>query len=57
MINIAEKSLADVRLPQKNGFLRFIKREPLGVTLGVVTWNYPYMCSVHYVIPALLAGK
>jgi acyl-CoA reductase-like NAD-dependent aldehyde dehydrogenase len=30
MADIAESALADIRLPEKAGFTRFIRREPLG---------------------------
>ena len=35
---------------------RFIRHEPVGVVLVVAPWNYPYLCSVNAVVPALLAG-
>jgi acyl-CoA reductase-like NAD-dependent aldehyde dehydrogenase len=39
------------------GVRRFIRHEPLGVVLVVAPWNYPYLCSVNAVVPALLAGN
>ncbi|MDX1725837.1 MAG: aldehyde dehydrogenase family protein [Pseudomonas sp.] len=57
MADIAESSLADIRLPDKPGFSRFIRREPLGVALVVAPWNYPYLTAVNAVVPALLAGN
>ncbi|MDX1370167.1 aldehyde dehydrogenase family protein, partial [Pseudomonas sp.] len=57
MADIAESSLADIRLPDKPGFTRFIRREPLGVALVVAPWNYPYLTAVNAVVPALLAGN
>ena len=39
------------------GFRRFIRHDPLGVVLVVAPWNYPYLCSVNAVVPALLAGN
>jgi acyl-CoA reductase-like NAD-dependent aldehyde dehydrogenase len=39
------------------GLRRFIRHEPLGVVLVVAPWNYPYLCSVNAVVPALLAGN
>ncbi len=38
------------------GLRRFIRHEPVGVVLVVAPWNYPYLCSVNAVVPALLAG-
>ncbi|RHW21496.1 aldehyde dehydrogenase family protein [Pseudomonas jilinensis] len=57
MADIAEQALADIRLPDKPGFSRFIRREPLGVSLVIAPWNYPYLTAVNAVMPALLAGN
>ena len=57
MCDIAEQTLADIGVPEKPGFQRFIRREPLGVVLVVAPWNYPWLTSVNAVIPALLAGN
>lgn len=57
MIAIAERSLADIRPEPKEGFLRYIKREPLGVVFTIAPWNYPYLTAVNSIIPALMAGN
>jgi acyl-CoA reductase-like NAD-dependent aldehyde dehydrogenase len=57
MISIAEKALADIEVEPKEGFTRFIRREPLGVVFTVAPWNYPYLTSVNSIIPALMAGN
>jgi acyl-CoA reductase-like NAD-dependent aldehyde dehydrogenase len=57
MIDIAGGALADIALGPKEGFERFIRREPLGVVLVLAPWNYPYLASVNAVIPALMAGN
>ncbi|HEX6317678.1 MAG TPA: aldehyde dehydrogenase family protein [Burkholderiales bacterium] len=57
MCDIAEEALSDVRIPEKAGFARFIRREPHGVVLVVAPWNYPWLTSVNAVVPALLAGN
>src|SRR5207247_10003459 len=57
MIGIAGSALADIVLEPKEGFRRFIRREPLGVVLVLAPWNYPYLASVNAVIPALMAGN
>jgi acyl-CoA reductase-like NAD-dependent aldehyde dehydrogenase len=57
MIDIAEASLADIALPEKAGFHRFIRREPLGIVFVIPAWNYPYFIAVNGVVPALLAGN
>ncbi|MDH4564088.1 aldehyde dehydrogenase family protein [Pseudomonas sp. BN411] len=57
MADIAEDALADIRLPDKPGFTRLIRREPLGLALVIAPWNYPYLTAVNAVVPALLAGN
>jgi len=57
MCGIAEEALADISLPEKTGFRRFIRREPLGIVLVVAPWNYPWLTSVNAVLPALIAGN
>ena len=57
MCDIAVEALQDISVPQKEGFQRFIRREPLGVVLVVAPWNYPWLTSVNAVVPALLAGN
>ena len=57
MIAIAEKALADIAVEPKEGFNRFIRRDPLGVVFTVAPWNYPYLTSVNSIIPALMAGN
>ncbi|MDH4612540.1 aldehyde dehydrogenase family protein [Pseudomonas sp. BN102] len=57
MADIAEEALADIHLPDKPGFTRLIRREPLGLALVIAPWNYPYLTAVNAVVPALLAGN
>ncbi len=57
MIKIAADKLADVAVEEKEGFQRFIRREPLGVVFTVAPWNYPYLTAVNSIIPALMAGN
>ena len=57
MIAIADDALADLDAGPKEGFRRFLRREPLGVVLAVAAWNYPYLIAVNSVIPALMAGN
>jgi 1-pyrroline dehydrogenase len=39
------------------GFTSWIRREPLGVTVGICPWNYPLMMAIWKVAPALAAGN
>jgi acyl-CoA reductase-like NAD-dependent aldehyde dehydrogenase len=57
MCDTAERALADIQVEPKPGFLRFMRREALGVVLVVAPWNYPWLTSVNAVVPALLAGN
>ena len=57
MLTIAPTSLAAIDPGDKPGFLRRIKRVPLGVVAVVAPWNYPYLTAVNAVVPALIAGN
>jgi acyl-CoA reductase-like NAD-dependent aldehyde dehydrogenase len=57
MLALADEALVDVLLPRKAGFVRFVRREPLGVVLTIAPWNYPYLTAVNAVMPALAAGN
>ena len=57
MIAIAPQALADIGVDAKDGFNRFVRREPLGVVFTVAAWNYPYLIAVNSVVPALMAGN
>jgi len=41
----------------ERGFTSMIRREPLGVTVGICPWNYPLMMAVWKIGPALAAGN
>jgi acyl-CoA reductase-like NAD-dependent aldehyde dehydrogenase len=57
MISIAEKGLHRIDPGPKEGFIRYIKREPLGVVFTIAPWNYPYLTAVNSIVPALMAGN
>ncbi|HET8727986.1 MAG TPA: aldehyde dehydrogenase family protein [Alphaproteobacteria bacterium] len=57
MIGIAEAALSPVDPGPKEGFRRWIARDPLGLVLVVAPWNYPYLTAVNTVVPALMAGN
>ncbi|MEQ8417185.1 MAG: aldehyde dehydrogenase family protein [Imperialibacter sp.] len=57
MIASAFDALKDKEVSQKEGFKRFIRKEPLGTVLVLAPWNYPYLTSVNVVIPAIMAGN
>lgn len=57
MIDLAPQALIDIELEARNGFTRFIRREPLGVVFIVAPWNYPWLTAVNSLVPALVAGN
>ena len=57
MLKIAEEKLRVINLPEKQNFKNYIKRIPMGVSLVIAPWNYPYLTSVNSIIPALAAGN
>ena len=57
MAAIAGDALGDIAVEPKDGFTRFIRKEPVGTVLVVAPWNYPYLTSVNSIVPALLAGN
>ena len=57
MIGIAEEALSPLVPAAKDGFKRYIRRDPAGIVLTVAPWNYPYLTAVNSVIPALMAGN
>src|SRR3954453_20509364 len=57
IISIASDSLRDIPVDGPDGFQKFIRRDPLGSVLVVAPWNYPYLCAVNSIVPALLAGN
>ncbi|MFQ6114608.1 MAG: aldehyde dehydrogenase family protein, partial [bacterium] len=38
----------------RRGFVRY---EPLGVVAIISPWNYPFLLSMHHIIPSILAGN
>jgi len=63
MLDRAEQSIADAPaalaadiLP-KDGFVRRIEHEPLGIVLDIAAWNYPLVIPINVLVPALLAGN
>lgn len=57
LCGLAAEALADVPLPERPGFRRFIRHEPVGVVLDIAAWNYPLLIAVNVVVPAVLAGN
>ena len=57
MLSIAEQGMADIQPEAKEGFTRYLRREPLGTVVILPPWNYPFLTTVNTLIPALAAGN
>jgi len=57
MIDLAESALAPTEKPGKEGFKRWIAREPLGTVMVIAPWNYPFLTAVNSIVPGLMAGN
>jgi len=57
LCEIAPEVLADQVLPDKAGFRRFIRHDPVGIVLDIAAWNYPLAIAVNVIVPAVLAGN
>ncbi len=58
MVEIAEAALRPVPASNpKDGFRRYVKKDPLGVVMVIAPWNYPYLTAVNTIVPALMAGN
>ncbi len=58
MVEIAERALAPAMASNpKDGFRRYVRKDPLGVVMVIAPWNYPYLTAVNTIVPALIAGS
>ncbi|MGE3365863.1 MAG: aldehyde dehydrogenase family protein [Rhizobiaceae bacterium] len=58
MVEIAEQALKPVMASNpKDGFRRYVKKDPLGVVMVIAPWNYPYLTAVNTIVPALIASS
>ncbi len=57
MAGIAEEALAPFVPKKLSGFRRYVKREPVGLVLAIVPWNYPFLTAGNTIFPALMAGN
>lgn len=52
-----EEFLKDEELPTEDGQRTFIRRQGLGVILGIMPWNFPYYQVARFAAPNLVAGN
>lgn len=57
MLKISSDTLKNTPGEPEEGFQRYISKVPVGAVLIIFPWNYPYLCIVNALIPALLAGN
>lgn len=57
MVDLAPEALVPVVPAAKEGFTRYIRRDPLGLLFSIAPWNYPYLTAVNTVVPGLIAGN
>ena len=57
MAALAEEALRPYYPPAKDGFRRYIAREPVGIVMVIAPWNYPYLTALNTIVPGLLAGN
>lgn len=57
MVAEAKTALAPIQISEKPGFIRYIQREPLGISFIIAPWNYPYLTAINSIIPAIMAGN
>ncbi|XPP26087.1 MAG: NAD-dependent succinate-semialdehyde dehydrogenase [Leucobacter sp.] len=53
----AEKWLADEVLEVEDGLKSFIRKQGIGVILGIMPWNYPYYQVARFAAPNLILGN
>lgn len=52
-----EEFLKDQELKTEDGQRTFIRRQGLGVLLGIMPWNYPYYQVARFAAPYIIAGN
>jgi len=59
LVQLAQQVLPEqiIMADPNSGLLRKITKEPIGVVLALVPWNYPLLCAVNSVVTAVLAGN
>src|SRR5437016_10527931 len=54
---IAAKENDEQPLPRNPGSMNWVRREPLGVCVGITPWNFPIQMAAWKIAPAIAAGN
>ncbi|KAF2163486.1 hypothetical protein M409DRAFT_26098 [Zasmidium cellare ATCC 36951] len=57
LLQTIDAALEAVPGVKEDGFERWVQKEPIGPTLLIFAWNFPYLILVNALVPALLAGN
>ena len=55
--DIAAKENDEEPLPRNPGSMNYLRREPIGVCVGITPWNFPIQMAAWKIAPAIAAGN
>lgn len=56
-VNAGESGPNNKTIDFEGQFKKYLSHDPLGVVLIIFPWNYPYLCLINALVPALLVGN
>ncbi|RDW91547.1 hypothetical protein BP5796_02712 [Coleophoma crateriformis] len=57
LLDTVDDALKEIPGRPQAGFRRWVRKVPVGPTLIIFAWNFPYLIIVNALVPALLAGN
>eukprot|EP01096_Ripella_sp_DP13-Kostka_P018279 TRINITY_DN9844_c0_g1_i1.p1 TRINITY_DN9844_c0_g1~~TRINITY_DN9844_c0_g1_i1.p1 ORF type:complete len:486 (+),score=240.86 TRINITY_DN9844_c0_g1_i1:55-1458(+) len=57
ILRLAPSVLSDDILSDKGNVSRKVTKEPVGTVMVISPWNYPLLCGINAILPAVLAGN
>ncbi len=54
---IAAREVDEEPLPRNPGSMNYVRREPIGVCVGITPWNFPIQMAAWKIAPAIAAGN